>query len=127
MAAALCRPDGWEFRAQTGSEVARSLGGTGRLATGKSGTAELSLSVAFERDERFGSYPQGTARLLRPSKFVADKPLGLWSVEVDETPDGGLRPTAIELRLRCDTPLVLSGETVIPEGELYLSATLEAD
>ena len=74
---ALCRPDGWDLRASIGADLARSLGGTGSLAArggnggngddGGSGlTAELSARVAFECDERFTAYPQGTVRLLRP-------------------------------------------------------------
>ena len=73
---ALCRPDGWDLRASIGADLARSLGGTGSLAArggagGAGGgglTAELSARVAFECDERFTAYPQGTATLLRPSK-----------------------------------------------------------
>ena len=78
---ALCRPDGWEIRATIGADLARSLGGTGSLATsGKDGTAALSARVAFEQDARFAAYPQGTAKLLRPSRALTERP-GLWSVE----------------------------------------------
>ena len=51
----LCRDDGWELRLSIGRDMAQSV--------------DVALQVRFERDGRFGEYPQGTAALRRPSKF----------------------------------------------------------
>ena len=127
--AALCRPDGWECRAEIGPSIARSLGGTGALTSSSvSGTAEISLHLRFDVDKRFRAYPQGTATLLRPSRFLSGEKVGLWSVEVDEAMDqGGLVPSALELRLEFIEGIELSGETLVPPGSVYFSAQLAAD
>ena len=128
LTASLCRSDGWEFKAEIGPEIARSLGGDGMLASSSvSGSAEISLQLRFDVDERFRSYPQGTATLLRPSRFLSadtGQPAGLWSVEVDD--EGGV-PSALELRLQFSDGIELSGETLVPAGAVYYSAQLAAD
>jgi hypothetical protein len=127
----LCRSDGWELRAQIGPEVARSLGGTGRLARSDaiSGTADVAFLLRFDVDPRFTAYPQGTATLLRASKFVSagvGEAAGLWSVEVDERADGGLVPQFLEVRLDVQE-LAMSGQSLVPTGQMFLSAALQAD
>lgn len=126
LCAALCRADGWEVTATIGSEVARSLGGTGTLARSDvSGTAAIKLLLRFDADQRFTAYPQGTAALLRPSRYVtAVQPAGLWSVEVDE--EDGLVPQALELRLETEE-IAMSGATLVPAGQLFFNARLESD
>ena len=99
---ALCRPEGWDLRASIGADLARSLGGTGSLAArggegGNGGTAELSARVAFECDERFTAYPQGTATLLRPSKYLSAR-RGLWSVEAGSSQGPRDGEQVLELR-----------------------------
>ena len=125
----LCRSDGWELRAEIGPEVARALGGTGKLARNEvRGTADVAFLLRFDVDPRFSAYPQGTATLLRPSRFVASEgvPVGLWSVEVDEQSGGGLVPQFLELRLDVQE-IAMSGQTLVPEGQVFLSAALESD
>jgi hypothetical protein len=96
---ALCRPEGWDLRASIGADLARSLGGTGSLTArgGEGGTAELSARVAFECDERFTAYPQGTATLLRPSKYLSAR-RGLWSVEAGSSQGPRDGEQVLELR-----------------------------
>ena len=69
---ALCRPDGWDFKLTLGDST------------------DFSIRLAFERDLRFTAYPQGSAQLLRSSRFLDNS--GLWSVEVLD--EDGLVPNA---------------------------------
>ena len=77
----LCRDDGWELRLSIGRDMARSV--------------DVALQVRFERDGRFGEYPQGTAALRRPSKFFAST--GLWSA----VSEAGDERHSLEMRLEC--------------------------
>ena len=123
---ALCRPEGWDLRASIGADLARSLGGTGSLAMrgGEGGTAELSARVAFERDERFTAYPQGTARLLRPSRYLSSQ-RGLWSVEASEQ---GPRAGEQVLELRWESePIGPEDDALVPGGPIYLSGVVSLD
>ena len=43
----------WELKCEIGSEVARSLGGSGTLAKAQSSTVELSLRLRFTLDEGY--------------------------------------------------------------------------
>jgi len=119
----LCRARGWDLSCDIGPRAARSIGGTGSLARRRDagGGVGLSLSLVLERDER-SALPRGTARLLRPSRFIA--PVGSWRVEaVDETT---LLPTALEIKLSCNG-LGQGGEVMVKEGLLYLRAAVEQD
>ena len=121
----LCRKDGWDLRASIGAEEARALGGTGRLAlSGASGTAEVSMPLAFDRDQRFAAFAQGRTRLLRPTSFLSSEADGLWSLD-PVAEDDDLRQ-AIEVCLPCEG-LELSGTELVPAGKLYLTAQLELD
>ena len=77
----LCRDDGWELRLSIGRDMAQSV--------------DVALQVRFERDGRFGEYPQGTAALRRPSKFFAST--GLWSA----VSEAGDERHSLEMRLEC--------------------------
>lgn len=102
----LCRDDGWELRLSIGRDMAQSV--------------DVALQVRFERDGRFGEYPQGTAALRRPSKFFAST--GLWSA----VSEAGDERHSLEMRLEC-SGLGRDGEEWIPPGPLFLTASLEAD
>jgi hypothetical protein len=79
----LCREGGWDLRCNIGSEPARSLGGSGAVAKGSSGTAILDLALAFELDEGYDP-PQGSVRLIRPSRFLGgENNRGFWKVDAD--------------------------------------------
>ena len=98
---ALCRPDGWDFKLTLGDST------------------DFSIRLAFELDPRFTAYPQGSARLVRSSRFLDNS--GLWSVEVLD--EDGLVPNALEVCLTCETPI---GDDV-PAGQIFLQANLERD
>lgn len=102
----LCRPEGWD------------------LSMEMDGGAEISISLAFENDERFRAYPQGTATLLRPSKFISSQAAALWSVDVADE-DEGFMPRAIEVCLPCDG--IEAGDVRVPAGPIYLNADLQLD
>ena len=127
---ALCRPDGWDLSASIGADLARSLGGTGSLAArggegGNGGTAALSARVAFECDERFTAYPQGTATLLRPSKYLSAR-RGLWSVEVGSSQGPRDGEQVLELRWECE-PIGPEDGVLVPGGPIYLSGVVSLD
>ena len=119
----LCWPGGWTVRCSVGSEVARELGGTGTLSKEEAtGTLGLDFAVAFSVDEGFEP-PQGSVRLLTPSRFLStDGRLpGFWSVDATDDDDV---PTAIRWRLAC-TGITSGDNVVIPEGPLYFNALVE--
>ena len=120
----LCRKEGWEVRLLIGAQVARRLGGTGSLAMSTNeGALEVPLQIVFDRDELFDEFPQGTARLLRPSKGISSETVGLWSALVAKESQ-----YALECCLQC-TGIGLPGEAEesVPPGPLYLSAILDTD
>ena len=73
----ICRPEGWDVRCQIGSDVARSVGGSGELAKAQTSTGQLDLRLAFGLDEGY-SPPQGPVRLLRTSRYLRDKRPSCW-------------------------------------------------
>ena len=116
--AEICRADGWQCRCEIGSEVAKSVGGSGSLAKGPaSSTAALDLRLCFSLDEGY-SPPQGQVRLVGSSRFF--EPTGFWKVQADA--DGG-EPEQLQWRLQClDGGLVLGGQTLLPAGPVYFNA-----
>ena len=122
----LCRSQGWDVRCDIGRDVARAVGGTGSLATGPDGSATcvLDLKISFSEDVGYVP-PQGQARLLRASRFLADD-TGFWKVEADS--DDGV-PQQVQWRLDVQKPdgLVLGGQTLLPPGPLYFNARCSLD
>ena len=100
LANALCRPEGWDIRLN-------------------SGTSTVSTRMLFERDLRFQAYPQGSVRLLTPSRFLAND--GLWSVE--GFVEGPMPINALQVCLRCQLPIADD----VPAGQLYMNANLVSD
>ena len=82
----------------------------------------LNLRVAFSLDEGYVP-PQGTVRLLKPSRYFAE--LGFWKVDAD-TDDGV--PQALQWRLQSNEGgLVVGGQTLLPEGPVYFNALCRED
>ena len=113
----ICRPSGWDVKCEIGSEVARSVGGSGQLASGPaSGTAVLDLRLCFALDKGY-SPPQGPVRLARSSRYFSE--VGFWKVDADT--DGGV-PEQVQWRLQTlDDGLVLGGQTLVPPGPCYFN------
>lgn len=118
----LCRPLGWDVKCEIGSEVARSVGGSGTLAKGSSSTALLTLKLGFTVDEGYAP-PQGAVAFLAPSRFFTDaSPRGFW--KVDDDGDDGF-PRQVQWRLHtsdAEEGLVLGGDTLLPAGAVYFNA-----
>ena len=132
LTATLCRPDGWELRLSIGDHSGRELSAdlTDMVASRGDPSVDLSLRLAFDADPRFDAYPQGTARLLRPSRFFGGSSfrgseLGMWSVDVAEQSEG-LVPRSLEVKLQCDG-LEASGTTLVPKGPIFLECDLKLD
>ena len=120
---ALCRPQGWICKAEIGSSVARSVGGSGQLASGPTtSTAALSLRLAFAVDEGYQP-PQGRCMLLSPSKFLSDEAptRGFWKVD-DDGDDGFPRQVQWRLHTKEAEGLVLGGDVLLPPGAVYFNA-----
>ena len=121
---ALCRADGWSCKCEIGSSVARSVGGSGSLATGPTtSTAVLNLRLGFALDEGYAP-PQGGCSLLKPSKFLsADQPTrGFW--KVDDDGDDGF-PRQVQWRLNtkeADGLTMAGGDVLLPPGAVYFNA-----
>ena len=112
----ICRPSGWDVKCEIGSEVARSVGGSGQLASSRaSGTAVLDLRLSFALDKGY-SPPQGPVRLARSSRYFSE--VGFWKVDAD-TDDGV--PEQVQWRLQTDDGLVLGGQTLVPPGPCYFN------
>ena len=97
------------MRCEIGSEVARSVGGSGSLAMAKEGssTGVLSLRLRFSVDDGYAP-PQGAVALLRESKFfpsaasaapadTSTRREGFWKLGEDD--DDGV-PRQIQWRLQ---------------------------
>ena len=120
---ALCRPQGWTCKCEIGSSVARSVGGSGQLASGPTtSTAALSLRLAFAVDEGYQP-PQGRCMLLSPSKFLSDEvpTRGFWKVD-DDGEDGFPRQVQWRLHTKEAEGLVLGGDVLLPPGSVYFNA-----
>jgi hypothetical protein len=114
----------WLLRMEIGSEPARALGGSGKVAKGDFMTVGISARVRMRLDEGFDP-PQGSA-------FVSDSKIfkesdgremeGFWQVEDDG--DDGV-PRTIQLSLKCPEGVRVSGKEVIPGGFLYLNLRVQ--
>ena len=119
----LCRSTGWNVKCSIGSEVARSVGGSGSLARNRDGgsTGELTVPLCFSRDIGYDP-PQGAVRLLRSSRFLAAQD-GFWKVDADD--DRGM-PKVVQWRLSTGSDgIVLGEQLLVPPGSLYFNAKVE--
>jgi len=116
---AICRPDGWLVKCEIGSNIARSVGGSGELAKGSSSTAAIEFLMSFSRDRGYVP-PQGPVTLLRQSRFLNTQRPGFWKLESDD--DDGV-PKTIQWRLQtAEEGLQLGGDVLVPPGPLFFNA-----
>ena len=92
------RDDGWIIRCEIGTNAARDAGGTGRLATrtDASACASVDAAVAFDAETGYEP-PQGSVRLLVPSRLLSEG-RSFWKLE--EVDERGV-PKFVKWRIEC--------------------------
>ena len=92
------RDDGWIIRCEIGTNAARDAGGTGRLATrtDASACASVDAAVAFDAETGYEP-PQGSVRLLVPSRLLSEG-RSFWKLE--EVDERGV-PKFVKWRVEC--------------------------
>ena len=121
MQSAITNPAGWDLSLEIGSQVAKKLGGTGELARGDVMTFKIGVTVQLALDEGYDP-PQGSVFILSDSNIFKGE--GFWSVSEDN--DQGV-PTSIQFNLKCPQGIKVSGELVIPPGNLYVNLKIQSD
>ncbi len=113
----ITRPEGWDVSCSIGSDVARSVGGSGLLANGESATVRLDLRLRFALDSGYDP-PQGSVSLLQRSSYV-NAEQGIWKVDSDT--DAGV-PDVVQWRLNLPGGLQAGGQELLPAGPIYFNA-----
>lgn len=127
---AMQRPDGWEVDCEIGSDIAKSVGGSGQLAKGSpTSTVTLNLRLAFSLKQVEGNLvyyqPKGSVKLLRPSKYVSGDGSGFWTLEPNSMYQEGV-PQQVQWCVDLPDGLSLGEQTLVPPGPLYFNALVEA-
>lgn len=116
---AITTPSGWDLNLEIGSQIAKQLGGTGDLAKGDMMNVNIGVAVRMAKDEGYDP-PQGSVFIESESNIFKGE--GFWSI-LEDTDEGV--PTAIQANLKCPDGIKVSGDLVIPPGNVYVNMKIK--